>query len=99
MVIRDLVAKGIFEQSGYIAPELTGAIKMDANENPFSIQEPLRKKLLEEMGRVDLNRYPTAGAPQLRERFAKYYGVNKNMIMPGNGSDELIQTLCMTLKG
>ncbi|MGD0278579.1 MAG: histidinol-phosphate transaminase [Smithella sp.] len=98
MVIRDLVAKGIFEQSGYIAPELTGAIKMDANENPFNIQEPLRKKLLEEMSRVDLNRYPVAGAPQLRQRFAKYYGVNKNMIMPGNGSDELIQVLCMTLK-
>jgi histidinol-phosphate aminotransferase len=99
MVIRDLVAKGIFEQSGYIAPELTGAIKMDANENPFSIQEPLRRKLMEEMGRVDLNRYPAAGAPRLRERFAKYYGVNKNMIMLGNGSDELIQNLCMTLKG
>jgi histidinol-phosphate aminotransferase len=99
MVIRDLVAKEIFEQSGYIAPELTGAIKMDANENPFTIGEPLKKKLQEEMGRVDLNRYPAAGAPELRERFARYYGVKKNMIMLGNGSDELIQTLCMTLKG
>ena len=99
MIIRDLVAKGIFEQSGYITPELNCAIKMDANENPFSIQEPLRKKLLEEMGRVELNRYPAAGVPRLRERFAKYYGVNKNMIMLGNGSDELIQILCMALKG
>lgn len=99
MVIRDLVAKGIFEQSGYIAPEQTGAIKMDANENPFTIQEPLKKKLLDEMSRVNLNRYPAAGAPALRERFAKYFGVNKNMIMLGNGSDELIQLLCLTLKG
>jgi histidinol-phosphate aminotransferase len=99
MVIRNLVAKGIFEQNGYIAPEVTGAIKMDANENPFSIQEPLKKKLLEEMGRVDLNRYPAAGAPQLRNRFAQYYGVDKDMVMLGNGSDELIQTLCLTLKG
>ncbi|MGA9109229.1 MAG: histidinol-phosphate transaminase [Smithella sp.] len=99
MVIKDLVTKGIFEQSGYIAPELHCAIKMDANENPFTIQEPLRKKLLEAISGVDLNRYPAAGAPRLRERFAKYYGVNKNMIMMGNGSDELIQILCMTLKG
>jgi histidinol-phosphate aminotransferase len=99
MVIRNLVAKGIFEQSGYIAPEVTGAIKMDANENPFSIQEPLKKKLLEEMGGIDLNRYPVAGAPQLRNRFAQYYGVDEDMIMLGNGSDELIQTLCLTLKG
>ena len=76
MVIKDLVEKGIFKQSGYIAPEVTGAIKMDANENPISLQEPLKKKLMEEMGRIDLNRYPIAGAPELRNRFAQYYGVD-----------------------
>jgi histidinol-phosphate aminotransferase len=99
MIIKDLVAKDIFKQSGYSAPEQTGAIKMDANENPFTMQEPLKRKLLEEMNWVDFNRYPAAGAPELRERFAKYYGVKKNMIMPGNGSDELIQLLCIALKG
>jgi histidinol-phosphate aminotransferase len=99
MIFRDIISKEIFEQSGYIAPEQTGEIKMDANENPFSIQEPLKKRLLEEMGKVNLNRYPEAGAPKLRDRFARYYGVNKDMVMLGNGSDELIQTLCMTLKG
>ena len=99
MKIQDLVAKGIFEQSGYIAPEIIGEIKMDANENPFTIQEPLKRKLRERMCGVVLNRYPVAGAPELRGRFAKYFGVKKNMIMLGNGSDELIQILCMTLKG
>ena len=99
MKIQDLVAKGIFEQSGYITPEIIGEIKMDANENPFTIQEPLKRKLRERMGGVVLNRYPVAGAPELRERFAKYFGVKKNMIMLGNGSDELIQILCLTLKG
>jgi histidinol-phosphate aminotransferase len=99
MIIRDLVAKGIFEQSGYIEPELTGDIKMDANENPFTIQEPLKRKLREKMRGVDLNRYPVAGAPELRERFAKYFGVKKDMVMPGNGSDELIQILCLALRG
>jgi len=99
MKISDLVAKGIWKQSGYIAPEVTGAIKMDANENPISLQEPLKKKLMEEMSRVDLNRYPVAGAPELRGRFAQYYGVDNDMVMLGNGSDELIQTLCLTLKG
>jgi histidinol-phosphate aminotransferase len=40
--------------------------------------------------------------PLLRERFARYpdtYDVDKDMIMLGNGSDELIQILCMTLQG
>jgi histidinol-phosphate aminotransferase len=99
MILRDIVNREIFKQSGYKAPELTGEIKMDANENPFILQKPLKKILLEEMGKVILNRYPEAGAPKLRERLAQYYGVNKDMVMLGNGSDELIQVLCLTLKG
>ena len=99
MILRNIVNKEIFKQSGYKAPELTGAIKMDANENPFSLQEPLKKRFLEEICKVNLNRYPEAGAPKLRDRFAQYYGVDKDMLMLGNGSDELIQTLCVTLKG
>ena len=101
MVIKDLIAKEIFEQSGYAAPEYSQGvrIRLDANENPFRLQEPLRKKLLEKMSKVDFNRYPEAGSPGLREKFAGYFGVDRDMVMPGNGSDELIQILCLTLKG
>jgi len=99
MVIRNLIASEIFRQNGYIAQEVAGAIKMDANENPFGMGEPLKRKLLGRMNGIDFNRYPAAGSPALRERFAGYFGVKKDMILPGNGSDELIQTLCLTLKG
>ena len=99
MNLQKLVNKEIFKQNGYVAPELTDSIKLDANENPFSLKEPLQKKLLESFGSIKLNRYPEAGAPLLRERFAQYFGVDKEMIMLGNGSDELIQILCMTVKG
>lgn len=99
MIIKNIVNKKIWEQSGYLAPEYESGIKMDANENPFVLEEPLKKKLFSEMRKVALNRYPEAGALKLRERFAKYFGVKKEMIMLGNGSDELIQLLCMTLKG
>ena len=99
MKLQNLVNKEIFKQNGYIAPELTDLIKMDANESPFSLEKSLKKKLLEEFGKVKLNRYPEAGAPGLRERFAGYYGIDRDMIMLGNGSDELIQILCMTLNG
>ena len=44
MLIKDLVEKGIFKQSGYIAPEVTGAIKMDANENPFTFTGTFKEK-------------------------------------------------------
>jgi histidinol-phosphate aminotransferase len=99
MKLQDLVKKEILTQAGYKAPDVNCAIKMDANENPFTLQEPLKKKLLEEFGSIAFNRYPDAGAPTLREKFARYYGVDQDMVMLGNGSDELIQTLCMTLQG
>lgn len=99
MIWKNIVNREIFSQSGYFAPEVTSPIKMDANENPFTIQEPLKRKLLEKMSTIDFNRYPVAGAPELRERYAQYFGVDKDMIMLGNGSDELIQILCLTLKG
>ncbi len=99
MIIKDMINRNIREQSGYLPPEDKGGVKMDANENPFVLQEPLKKKLLQEMSKVSLNRYPDAGAPKLRERFTRYFGVGKDMVILGNGSDELIQLLCMTLKG
>ena len=101
MIIQDLVGKEIYEQSGYDAPEYSQGvrIRLDANENPFSLQEPLKKKLLEEMGKVDFNRYPEAGSPGLREKYAQYFGVDRDLVMLGNGSDELIQILCLTFKG
>lgn len=99
MLIKNIINKNIGEQNGYTVSENEGAIKMDANENPFVLQEPLKKKLFQEMSKVNLNRYPEAGAFGLRERFARYFGVKKDMVMLGNGSDELIQLLCLTLKG
>jgi histidinol-phosphate aminotransferase len=101
MIIKDIIAKEIFEQSGYVAPvySTVNAIRLDANENPFRIQESLKKKLFEKMSRIDFNRYPVAGSPVLRELFAGYFDVGRDMIMPGNGSDELIQVLCLALKG
>jgi len=77
MKINDWVAAGILRQSGYFAPDIDVPIKMDANENPFYMQLPLKRKLFEKMNAVDFNRYPVAGSPELRERFAKYYGVKK----------------------
>ncbi len=99
MIIKNIINKKILEQSGYLAPLEKGEVKLDANENPFPLQEPLKKKLLKEMGEVIFNRYPEAGAPMLREKFARYFGVKKDMVLLGNGSDELIQLLCLTLKG
>jgi histidinol-phosphate aminotransferase len=99
MLLKNLVTDAIFQQNGYCAPIHSGAIKLDANESPFRLQEPLKRKLMEELIKVELNRYPLAGSAELCARFAQYYGVDQDMVMLGNGSDELIQILCLTMKG
>ncbi len=97
MDIKTLIKKGIFEQPGYRTDTTSCRIKMDAMENPFTLPPSLREKLSEEMKKVPLNRYPEPGAPHIRKQFAKHYGVDTDMIMIGNGSDELIQVLCTAL--
>ena len=97
MDVRTLIKKEVREQEGYRADIMSCRAKMDANESPFSLSPLLRKKLFEEIKKGSLNRYPEPGAPLIRKRFAEHYGVADNMIMIGNGSDELIQILCAAL--
>ncbi len=97
MDVRTLIKKEVREQEGYRADIISYRTKMDANESPFSLSPLLKKKLFKEMKNVSLNRYPEPGAPLVRKRFAEHYGVDDDMIMIGNGSDELIQILCTTL--
>ena len=97
MDVRTLIKKEVREQEGYRADIMSYRAKMDANESPLSLSPLLRKKLFEEIKKVSLNRYPEPGAPLIRKRFAEHYGVADNMIMIGNGSDELIQILCAAL--
>ena len=97
MDIKRLIRKEVLEQRGYQAEVPSCRVKMDAMENPFTLSPSLKNILLEEMKKVSLNRYPEPGAPLVRKRFAQYYGVTPDMVIVGNGSDELIQILCTAL--
>ena len=91
------VRKEILRQQAYAADVIDCRIKLDANENPFPLPPSLQEAFPACMRDVRLNRYPDAGAPRIRKRFAERYGVGEDMLMAGNGSDELIQILCAAL--
>lgn len=97
MDIKALIRREVFAQKAYNAETPSCRIKLDANENPFSLAPAMKDELFKAMRDVSLNRYPEAGAPRLRELFAAQYGVGREMVMLGNGSDELIQILCFAL--
>lgn len=64
-------------------------VKINANENPY----PPSPKVVEAIRDFDYDRlrfYPDANANALKQALADYYGVNKENIFLGNGSDDVI---------
>ncbi len=98
MDIEKIIKGEVLLQEAYPAEELPYRIKLDANENPYPLPPVLNRLIFERLETVSLNRYPAPGSPALKTAFARYYGVDEEMVLIGNGSDELIQIL-MTAVG
>ena len=84
--------------SAYHVADASGLIKLDAMENPYTWPDELRSAWLERLQSVDVNRYPDPGAGALMRRLREYLDLPEDMgLLPGNGSDEIIQLLAMAL--
>ena len=76
------------------------AIKLDAMENPYRLPDELVPAWLDRLRRVPLNRYPDPAARALRGRLRAQLGLGDEAeLIFGNGSDELIQVILLTLAG
>lgn len=64
-------------------------IKLNTNENPFP-PSPKVMQAIREVEPESLRRYPDAGARAFRAAAAAVLGVAADMILPGNGADELL---------
>lgn len=70
-------------------------IKLNTNENPYSPSP----KVLEAISRGNnetLKLYPDPNVEELRETVSKYYGIDKDEVFVGNGSDEVLAFSFMT---
>jgi histidinol-phosphate aminotransferase len=95
----DFIPDKIAKLEDYIPVENDAHIKLDANENPYTMSAPLREKLSELARTLDYNRYPDPYARALTAKFAEVYGVEQNRVVAGCGSDELIHLFCQALFG
>lgn len=76
----------------YVAGEQSKSknlIKLNANENAYA-PSPEAKKVLENFDIDKLKKYPDAMGEPLKSVLADYYGLNKNQIFVGNGSDDVL---------
>ena len=67
---------------------LKNVVKLASNENPLGAS-PKAVEAFHEIAN-SLHLYPRGDAPKLIDDIAKKFGVNKNQIVIGNGSDEII---------
>lgn len=86
--------------TAYRVPEDGGFVKLDAMENPYRLPPEVLEAWLEVLRTVPLNRYPDGEGRALKRRLRNYLGVPEGAdVLLGNGSDELIQMLCLSVAG
>ncbi|HZB70738.1 MAG TPA: histidinol-phosphate transaminase [Acidimicrobiales bacterium] len=90
----DLVALG-----GYHSPQVDVAVRLNTNESPVPPPAAWRDALAAELSRVEWHRYPDRAATGLREAIAGIHGVDPAQVLAANGSNEVIQLLCLAYGG
>jgi len=69
----------------------TGWIKLNTNESPFPPSPMVVEAATEEISRATL--YPNPSAQKLRAKIASHWGVAKEQVIAGNGSDDILNLL------
>jgi histidinol-phosphate aminotransferase len=97
-LIEKLVRPEIRALRAYHVPDAIGLIKLDAMENPYPWPEDLREAWLDELRNAEVNRYPDPRSPALQQALRSAMGIPADAaLLLGNGSDELIQMLALTI--
>ncbi|MCZ1015224.1 histidinol-phosphate transaminase [Streptomyces noursei] len=94
-------------KSPYGAPQLDVPVRLNTNENPYPLPEPLVRRIAERVTEAarHLNRYPDRDAIELRTALAAYltrtagHVVTTEQVWAANGSNEVLQQLLQTFGG
>lgn len=98
--VEDLIRPEIRALEAYHVPPAAGLVKLDAMENPYELPESLRPQWLERLAAAPINRYPDPQAGAVKAAVRAFLGLSPQApMLLGNGSDELIQMLCLAVAG
>jgi len=94
------IRKEIIQLPAYHVPDPGDAIKLDAMENPYHWDSAVIEEWLNILHSAALNRYPDSAARDLKQQLRAVMQIPDTMeVILGNGSDELIQMLILSLNG
>ncbi|MBN1466082.1 histidinol-phosphate transaminase [candidate division KSB1 bacterium] len=90
----DYFKKSVLELHGYTSPpQREYRVKLNQNESPFDVPDPVKIELTAAARSLLWNRYPCNESPALMHRLAQRHAVEPEQILLGNGSNQLFQTL------
>ena len=96
---RPLVRDDLRSMEGYHSPQVDVEVRLNTNEAPFPPPDEFQEAFINEVTKVDWNRYPDRLAQSLREDLAALHQVQPEQVFVANGSNEVLQTICLTFGG
>lgn len=89
------IKQSIREIPGYEPPPFECRIKLNQNENPYSLPVEFKHRVAAELEAMEWGRYPSSDANDLKHCLSHYHDFPESGILVGNGSNELIQALAL----
>jgi histidinol-phosphate aminotransferase len=84
---------------GYHSPQLDVQVRLNTNEAPTPPPAAFRERLAEAVAGIDWHRYPDRSYRGLRAALAAHHGVEPEQVFAANGSNEVLQSLCLAYGG
>ncbi len=85
--------------AGYHSPQVQVEVRLNTNESPLPPPRAWVEALAAEVAGVEWHRYPDRHALALRQAIAAHHGVGPEQVYAANGSNEVIQALCLAYGG
>lgn len=99
-IVSQLINPKILDFKAYHVPPAQGFVKLDAMENPYQWNNTLQQQWLKTLEQVSINRYPEPSPTGIKKMLRQTMQLpDSAVIILGNGSDELIQMLCLAIGG
>jgi len=91
------IKRSVRQLQAYTLNQLETPVKVNQNENPFDLPEPVKASVTEKMSQIAWSRYPPFVPTTLTSKLAKFSGWREEGILVGNGSNELIEAVLMVV--
>jgi histidinol-phosphate aminotransferase len=86
-------------REGYHSAQVDVEVRLNTNESPLPPPPEWLAALHDELDTVAFHRYPDRSAMELRKTLAALHGVQPEQVFCANGSNEVLQSVCLAYGG